>query len=122
MESPVILILDDDVRIRFNMRLFLEDEGFLCLEAENAEKALEIIEHETVHIAIVDLRLPGMNGEMFIETSYRIHPHLKFIIHTGSLNYTIPDALLMTGLKEDDIFFKPVDDMERLVKKIIAHC
>jgi DNA-binding NtrC family response regulator len=113
-----ILLIDDDSEVRFNLQLFLEDEGFDCILADSAEKAIALMEKQLFDLAIVDLRLPGMNGEEFILTTNRLYPKLKYIIHTGSMDYIISDHLIKTGMDKGNIMLKPLENMNDLLEKI----
>jgi two-component system, OmpR family, response regulator len=113
-----ILLLDDDDQIRFNLKLFFEDEGFRCDAYENSEKALKALQTEKYDIAIVDIRLPGMDGEEFISASSVIAPGMKYIIHTGSTQYRLPEKLKIAGTGIGGVFHKPISDMNLFVKKI----
>lgn len=113
-----ILLIDDDSEVRFNLQLFLEDEGFDCILADSAEKAIILLEKQCFDVAIVDLRLPGMNGEEFILKTHPVCPKLKYIIHTGSMDYNISEHLIEVGLDKDDIMLKPLENMNDLLKKI----
>jgi DNA-binding NtrC family response regulator len=59
---PRILIVDDETNVRLNYRITLEMEGYEVTEAASASQALdELIEHD-FSVAILDMRLPGMDG------------------------------------------------------------
>jgi DNA-binding response OmpR family regulator len=118
MKDVTVLIIDDDDELRFNLSLFLEDEGFYCVPARSAEEALEIVETGNFDIAIVDLRLPGKNGEEFISETAPLNKINKFIIHTGSLDYQVTTSLQNLGVSNSNILFKPLNDMSELVVKI----
>lgn len=113
-----VLLIDDDSEVRFNLQLFLEDEGFDCILADSAEKAIVLMEKQCFDIAIVDLRLPGMNGEEFILKTHPVCPKLKYIIHTGSMDYNVSEHLIEVGLDKEDIMLKPLENMNDLLKKI----
>ncbi|MFS0726826.1 response regulator transcription factor [Paenibacillus sp. 1P07SE] len=57
-----ILVVDDDPNIRQLVSIHLQQEGYKVLLADHAEHALEIIDGELIHLAIVDVMMPGMNG------------------------------------------------------------
>ncbi len=62
-DMPVrILAVEDDERIRTSMRIALEDEGWIVVEAVNGEDALECLATGPVELVLVDLMLPGMSG------------------------------------------------------------
>jgi DNA-binding NtrC family response regulator len=118
MKDVSVLIIDDDDELRFNLTLFLEDEGFYCVSACSAEEAFEIVETRNFDITIVDLRLPGKNGEEFISNIAPLNKIKKFIIHTGSLDYQATTSLQNLGVSNSNILFKPLNDMNELVVKI----
>lgn len=114
-----ILILDDENAIKENLVLFLEDEGFSVVSVDTAEKALELIHPGCgINLGIVDIRLPKMNGDKFIIEAGKLCPEIKFIIHTGSIEFELSDALVEIGLSSEDIFKKPVVDISALIKRI----
>lgn len=60
--DPTVLIVEDDEDSRYLMRLELERLGYLVVEAEDGEKAVEIAERERPDIILMDLTLPVMDG------------------------------------------------------------
>ncbi len=119
MEGKKLLILDDDDTLRFNLQLYFEDEGFECFSFSMGEAALEYLSKNCCDAAIVDLRLPGINGEEFITEAKKLCPNLKCIIYTGSSNYSINDEIKKFSVSEEDIFYKPVEDMQTLKNRIV---
>ncbi|MFJ8267481.1 response regulator transcription factor [Peribacillus asahii] len=57
-----ILVVDDDVYIQQLIFIHLSREGYQVYRANNAEEALAFLEEQTVHLAIVDVMMPGMDG------------------------------------------------------------
>ena len=57
-----ILIVDDETNVRLNFRITLEMEGYEILEARSAEQALDVLAEHSFALAILDMRLPGMDG------------------------------------------------------------
>lgn len=110
-----VLIVDDEELLRINLTDFLEDEGFYVKSASSGESALNFLRKEQFDIAIVDMRLPGMNGNTLIIEAHRIVPGLKFIIHTGSADYSLPEELKAIGVTKKNIFLKPVEDLDSLL-------
>ena len=61
--APTVLVVDDEKNIRRTLELVLSGEGYRVLEADSAERALDILAgSERVDLAIFDLKLPGMSG------------------------------------------------------------
>ena len=105
-----ILILDDEERIRQLLRDFLEDFGEFALRtAPTAEDALEELARESAELCIVDMRLPGMNGQGFILAALDRGLCSRFLLHTGSMDFTLSEALVRRGLTLKDVFLKPCD-------------
>lgn len=57
-----ILVVDDDPHIRELLRFYLQRERFEVLAAADGEDASQLLEHKQVHLAIVDVMMPGKNG------------------------------------------------------------
>lgn len=113
-----ILIIDDEEIIRFSLGSLLEDEGFNIFEAENASQGIDISQKEEIHLAIVDIHIPGMDGSDLILKINEIKPQIKILIHTGDGNYTIPHKLESIGLLKNQILLKPIIDFNLLTNKI----
>jgi len=113
-----ILLLDDDSRDILNLKIFLEDEGFNCHVAENAELAFSILRKQPIDVAVVDIVMPGISGETFIDMAAQNHKGLKFLVHTGIDDFQIPDKLKKHSVTEDEILNKPVSDMNAIINKI----
>lgn len=118
MLAPRILILDDEPIIRMSLAAYLEDEGYQVLEAATAEHALQLLDQHDIALAIVDIRLPGIDGAEFIRYACNKDAALKFIIHTGSMEFRLDESLRRLGLRTSDIFCKPVKDLSGLAASI----
>ena len=59
----VVLVVDDEVRIRDLVRRYLEHEGHQVLTAGSGAEALEVAGHTGVDLIVLDLRLPDITGE-----------------------------------------------------------
>lgn len=118
MPAATVLLVDDEEMILFNLASFLEDEGYTVLTAGSSEEALEILAGREVAVAVVDMRLPGMDGNAFIRAVAGRWPHPRFLVHTGSCNYAPPQDLRALGMDEEDVFLKPLLDMGRLAARI----
>jgi len=108
MMAARVMVLDDHASLRRNLMALLEDEGFRVVEAGSGEEALQIVRATAVDAVIVDIRLPGMNGNEFIEAAHALRPALHFVVHTGAMDYVLPDELRRFGLTEDSVFLKPL--------------
>ncbi len=119
MEPPVkVLVVDDEPGIRESLADFLDDYEFDVFSAESAEQALKIVEGENLDIAIVDLRLPGISGDTMILQSHSLRPEMKFLIHTGSVDYRLPAELIAIGMGSENLFLKPIPDLTVIIDAI----
>ncbi len=115
---PRLLIVDDEEQIRRLIAEFLEDVGdFDIRGADSGEAALEALALAPADLCVVDLRLPGMNGEAFILAALRQGLCPRFLLHTGSVDHSLAQELLAAGVTDQDVFLKP-NDLERLVERI----
>jgi DNA-binding response OmpR family regulator len=110
--TPRLLIIDDDKLLLSTLAAFFEDEGFEVLRADSGEQALDILASKTMDVAIVDMRLPGMDGEKFIVKAADQQAGIRFLIYTGSANYRPSGRLKKIGMTVQDVIFKPQVDME----------
>jgi len=118
-DVPVkVLVVDDEPGIRESLSDFLDDYEFDVFSAESAEQALKIVESENLDIAIVDLHLPGISGDTTILKSHGLRPDMKFLIHTGSVDYRLPDELKAIGMGSENLFLKPVPDLTVIIDAI----
>lgn len=118
---PTILVVDDELPVRTSLEAYLQDRDFNVLLAESGEDALEVLKREKVNVAIVDIRLPGMDGHDFIRETNKLYPSLKYLVHTGSVHYTIPSFLTEIGIYDHDVFSKPLTDANDIVVAIHRH-
>ena len=119
-----ILILDDDDAVRESLTDFFEDREWRVISAASAEAALEILTKETPDGAVVDIRLPGMDGNEFILEAIKKCPTMAYIVVTGSPEYSPPGKIAGFPEVSDMVFAKPVTSLsaleEALLKQINA--
>lgn len=114
-----ILFVDDEVYIRQSFADYFEDNNWNTLQAESGEKALELLKNESPDGAVVDIRMGGMDGDVFIRRALENKSDIGFIICTGSPEYNIPEDLLAQPSVSDSLFRKPVTDMEELEHELL---
>jgi DNA-binding response OmpR family regulator len=113
-----VLVVDDDSAVRRSLCAFLEDEGFIVLSAESGEAALLLLEQEPVDIGIIDVRLPGLDGDTVIVRAHALAPAMLFLIHTGSRSYQPSAEVVAAGLGPADVWQKPLPDMADIAQAI----
>lgn len=103
-----ILVIDDEERIRRQLEDFFSDFEWLQVRSSgSAEEALEALSVFAADLCIVDIRLPGMNGQEFIETASQNGFCNHFLVHTGSTDFVLHRGLVAAGVSERDVFIKP---------------
>jgi DNA-binding NtrC family response regulator len=116
-----ILIVDDEAMIRENLKAYLEDEGMQVIAVESGEEALRCVKNGgSFAVCIMDMRLPGMDGNASIRSLHALCPDMKFIVHTGSSDYTLPGDLRKLGLNNAQVYLKPLLDMAPLAATVRA--
>jgi len=117
--EPRVLIVDDEATLRANLAAFLEDEGMEVVTVSSGEEAIETVNKDPgFQICIMDMRLPGINGQEAIFALHASHPDLLFLIHTGTAGYSMPQELRSIGLRAEHTFKKPMSDMAPVAETI----
>ncbi len=114
-----ILILDDDDMVRESLVAFFEDRDWRVISSDSGEDAIQLISKERPDCAIVDIRLPGMDGNTFIRNAIEEGQLFPCVICTGSPEYHIPDDIMLVPTVCDYVFTKPIADMSQLEAALI---
>ena len=115
-----VLIVDDEGSVRANLAAYLEDDGLDVDTASSGEAALERAAENRPDVCVMDMRLPGMDGNDTIRALHVRCPQLLFVIHTATAGYTLPDDLRNLGITGRQVFRKPVTDMAPLAGHIVS--
>ncbi len=108
-----ILIVDDDVHIRELLRLYLRKEGYNVLEAEDGRDAVDVLEKERVHLAVVDIMMPHMDG---YELCQEIRSFYDIPVIMLTAKGTITDKEKAYDVGTDDYVVKPFEPREVLFR------
>lgn len=114
-----ILILDDEQAVRESLADYFEDRLWQTLRAESAEEALKLMLPEPPSAAVVDVRLPGMDGNDFIRQALKRNIRMAFVICTGSPEYVVPPDLLGLPEVSERLFKKPITGLAELEEEIL---
>jgi DNA-binding NtrC family response regulator len=87
-----ILLVDDEKKFLDTVSEKIRLKGFQALSARSGEEAIKIAKESKVDIAIVDHKMPGMDGITAITKLKEIHPYLKTVLLTGYGNEKIKEA------------------------------
>lgn len=112
-----ILVVEDNVDLRELMVINLRSAGYNVLEAGNGEEALDVLDHTKVHLLIVDLMMPVMDGFELTEAIREADDDVPILIVTAK------DALddKRKGFRKgaDDYMVKPIE-MEEMLMRVKA--
>ena len=104
-----ILVCDDEKDIVSALRIYLTAEGYRVFEAGNGAEALEVIDREDIHLALLDVMMPGMDGITALNR-LREHHNLPVILLTAKSEDT--DKVLGLNVGADDYVTKPFSPAE----------
>ena len=108
-----ILVCDDERDIRAALRIYLTGEGYEVFEAENGFQALEILRREPVHLVLMDVMMPGMDG-IAATAKLREISNVPVILLTAKSEDT--DKLTGLACGADDYVTKPFQPLEVLAR------
>jgi DNA-binding NtrC family response regulator len=108
-----ILVVDDDENIRKVLIAILQDEGYVVDSVGAANKAIEATKRKFYNIALIDIRLPDMEGTELLAQLKETTPKIRKIIITGYP--TLQNAIEAVNREADAYMMKPFD-----VKKVLA--
>ena len=109
---PSILLVDDDIDICENMADILSDMGYRVNVAHDGMSALELVRLQPYDIALLDLKMPGMNGLELYREIKRLRPGTVAMLVTAHATQATTDEALTAGTSH--VLSKPVD-MPRLL-------
>ncbi len=113
MEAYRILVVEDDREILEGIGIYLKNQGYVVFKAENGREGLSIAEKETIHLAIVDIMMPGMDG---ITMTMKIRESHDFPIIMLTAKSEEIDKLTGFQCGADDYVTKPFAPLELLAR------
>ena len=108
-----ILVCDDDRDIVAALKIYLSAEGYEVLPAYTGKEALELLENHSVHLALMDIMMPGMDG-ILATTKLREKSNIPVILLTAKSEDT--DKVLGLTIGADDYITKPFNPMEVMAR------
>jgi DNA-binding response OmpR family regulator len=108
-----ILIADDEADIRNPIKISLEENGYIVLEAKNGKEALDMLMSEVIHLAILDVMMPVMDGFNLLRKIRECStiPVIMLTARTDDM-----DKVLGLGLGADDYLSKPFSVSELIAR------
>ena len=108
-----ILVCDDDKEIVEAIEIYLQQEGFHVLKAYDGEEALEILKNNEVHLLIMDVMMPKLDG---IRATLKIRENSSIPIIILSAKTEDSDKILGLNIGADDYITKPFNPIEVLAR------
>lgn len=115
-QPMTVLVIDDEVFIRESLSIFLEDEGFEIITAENGRIGIEKFKKYQPDIVLLDLRMPEMSGMEVIPKIREITEMIPIIIISG--NNEVSDAVEALRIGAWDYITKPIQDLNMLLHRM----
>ena len=109
MAQTTILVVDDEKEIAELVEIYLVCDGYRVLKAKNAQEGLDILDKEEVHLVLLDIMMPGMNG---LEMCEQIRRTRNIPIIMLSAKSTDLDKIRGLGTGADDYVTKPFNPLE----------
>ncbi len=114
-KKTAILIVDDDKNIRETIKAILEDENYSVETATNGKEAIQMSNNKMYNVALLDIRLPDMEGVELLKLMKEYLPRTRKIMVTGFP--TIQNAVTAVNERADAYLLKPFD-VEKLLEII----
>ena len=107
MEVMKMMLVDDEERFLSTTKKLLSKKGFEVITATSGPEALDILRAQNIHVVILDVKMPGMDGIETLKAIKRTYPLVEVIMLTG--HATVESAV--DGLKSGatDYLMKPTD-------------
>lgn len=116
MTNPArILVVDDDENIRKTLTTILKNEGYIVDTAQNGSEAVKKTEKTAYNVALIDIRLPDIEGIELLTKIKGAVPKTRKIIVTGYP--TLKNAVAAVNKQAHAYLMKPVD-IEKLLETI----
>lgn len=110
-----LMLVDDEERFLTTTQKILSRRGYNVITAGGGREALEKLNEHNIHVVILDVKMPGMDGVTVLKEMKKLFPLVEVIMLTG--NATVESAI--EGLKSGalDYLMKPCD-IEELAAKV----
>ena len=113
MEVNHVLVVEDDKEIREGVEIYLKSQGYEVFQAADGVEGLEVIEKEDIHLAIVDIMMPRMDG---ISMVVKLRGKYDFPVIFLSAKSEEVDKIMGLNMGADDYVTKPFTPMELLAR------
>ena len=108
-----ILVVDDDKEIVDSIEIYLRNEGFNIFKAYDGMEALEILVSENIHLIIMDIMMPKLDG---IKATIKIREEKNIPIILVSAKSEDSDKIIGLNIGADDYITKPFNPLELIAR------
>ncbi len=108
-----IIVCDDDKEIVYAIKIYLENEGYKVFTASNGLDALEILEENEIHLIIMDIMMPKMDG---IRATMKIREEKNIPVIMRSAKSEDTDKIIGLNMGADDYITKPFNPLELIAR------
>ena len=112
-ENYHVLIVEDDEQIRDGIEIYLKSQGYQVSKAGDGVEGLEVIRKETIHLAIIDVMMPRMDGIRMVMELRKTH---NFPVIMLSAKSEEVDKIMGLNMGADDYVTKPFQPLELLAR------
>ena len=113
MEQINILVVDDEKEIADLVEIYLVSDGYKVFKANNAKEGLEILDQEEIHLVLLDIMMPGMDG---LEMCRKIRETNNIPIIMVSAKTQDIDKIVGLSTGADDYVAKPFNPLELMAR------
>lgn len=113
MNSYNILVVEDDKEIAKAVEIYLRNQGYKIFVAHNGLEGLEVLEKEVIHLAVVDIMMPIMDG---IEMTIKLRESFDFPVIMLSAKSEEIDKIMGLNIGADDYVTKPFAPLELIAR------
>lgn len=113
MKAYNVLIVEDEKEICDGIAIYLRNQGYNVFKANNGIEGLEIIEKEDIHLAIVDIMMPKMDG---IAMVMKLREEHEFPVIMLTAKSEEMDKIMGLNIGADDYVTKPFNPMELIAR------
>ena len=112
-EGYHVLVVEDDEQIRDGIEIYLKSQGYKVFKAGDGIEGLEVIRREEIHLAIVDVMMPRMDG---IHMVIQLRKEFDFPVLMLSAKSEEVDKIMGLNMGADDYITKPFQPLELLAR------
>lgn len=114
-----ILVAEDEADLREILKVTLEQEGYRAILASDGDEAIKKIEEKSFQMALIDMKMPGVNGKELVSKIKQINPRVPIVIVTGS-----PDFKEEMSLKKQtyEYIYKPfkLNELVKIIERALG--